>query len=64
MLQLVIIRGYCGVGKSTVTKELAKRLKFALLDYDIFIWSFNAYPKHTKQDYISIGNSIVRLMKL
>lgn len=51
MSKVLIIRGYCGTGKSTVAKTIAKKNNFAFLEYDNFLWGMNKAKKPSKFEY-------------
>jgi gluconate kinase len=51
MGKAVIIRGYCGSGKSTVAQRFATDKHWAFLEYDTFLWSLNSTKKPTPSDY-------------
>ena len=43
MTHVLIIRGYCGAGKTTLASKYAKKHNCALLEYDRFLWNLNSY---------------------
>lgn len=51
MSKVLIIRGYCGTGKSSVAKHIAKKNDFAFLEYDTFLWNMNTTRKPSKFEY-------------
>jgi gluconate kinase len=51
MAQALIIRGYCGSGKSTVAKAIAGQQGWAFLEYDTFLWGFNSFKTPKGEDY-------------
>ncbi len=51
MSKALIIRGYCGTGKSSVAKYLAGKNNLAYLEYDNFLWSMNATTNPSKLEY-------------
>ncbi|MFC1598534.1 AAA family ATPase [Patescibacteria group bacterium] len=51
MSKLIIIRGYSGTGKSTISKLIAEKNDYALLREDTFFFAFNPHKKHDKKDY-------------
>ena len=63
--QLIIIRGPPGIGKTTIAKELAKKLpnNVAVIDSDILRWDF--IPKKTKtfNDHKVVYKSLFDLTK-
>jgi dephospho-CoA kinase len=51
MPKILVIRGYCGTGKSSVAKKIAKKNNYALLEYDNFLWNMNPVSKPSKFEY-------------
>jgi cytidylate kinase len=51
MSKLVIIRGYSGSGKTTVSKRIAKKYRWELINYDLFFFGVNIHEKKLKSDY-------------
>jgi len=51
MSKLIIIRGYSGTGKSTISKMIAEKHDYALLREDTFFFAFNPHKVHDKKDY-------------
>lgn len=63
MPKLIIIRGYCGTGKSSVAKRLARTMKCAFLEYDDFLWGFNAMQKPTPAIYKITYKNFMSVLK-
>ena len=63
MNKLVIIRGYSGTGKSTVSEMFAKKHRWALIKSDYFFFGMNPYKKHPKSDYEVTFDNIVDCTK-
>jgi len=51
MPKLVIIRGYSGSGKTTISKKIAKKYRWELINYDSFFFGMNIHEKKLKSDY-------------
>ncbi|MEK7549307.1 MAG: AAA family ATPase [Patescibacteria group bacterium] len=64
MPKLVIIRGYSGTGKTTVSKKLAKKYRWELINYDAFFFGINQYEKKLKNDYKICFETIKDCIKL
>lgn len=60
---LIIIRGPCGVGKTTVARKFAKRNEFAFLEFDVFVWHF--FPARTKDlsEYRLVSKNLLSVLK-
>jgi predicted kinase len=63
MSKLIIIRGYSGTGKSTISKMLAEKHDFALLKEDTFFFALNPHKKHDKKDYEVTFNNLIDCVK-
>jgi cytidylate kinase len=63
MAKVVIIRGYCGTGKSSVAKNIAKKNNFAFLEYDVFLWNMNTAKKPSKFEYEITFQNFLSVLK-
>ena len=63
MALVLIIRGYCGTGKSTIAKYISKRYQFAFLEYDNFLWDLNSYVKPAKSEYEITFKNFMSVLK-
>lgn len=61
--KVIIIRGYCGSGKSSVAKHLAKKNEFAFLEYDNFLWNMNTTKKPSKFEYEIAFRNFLSVLK-
>ena len=61
--KLIIIRGYSGTGKSTVSKMFAEKYRWALIKSDYFFFGINPYHKHPKSDYEITFDNILDCIK-
>ncbi len=63
MSQVLIVRGYCGTGKSSVAKHIAKKNDFAFLEYDNFLWNMNTTRKPSKFEYEITFKNFLSVLK-
>lgn len=51
MKKMIIIRGYAGSGKTSVSTLLAEKHNFGLLREDVFFFAFNPHKPKDEKDY-------------
>jgi len=57
MKKLIILRGYAGTGKSTISTLLAEKHNLGLLREDAFFFAFNPHKKKDRADYkVTVDN--------
>lgn len=62
-MKLVLLRGPPGVGKSTVAQQLGEELEYAVLDYDVFLWRFNAFREPTEEGYAVAFDNLLDVLE-
>jgi len=63
MSKVIIVRGYCGTGKSSAAKAIVSKNDFAFLEYDNFLWNINAVNKPVKSDYEITFTNFLTVLK-
>jgi len=63
MSKALIVRGYCGTGKSSVAKHIAKKNDFAFLEYDNFLWNMNTTREPSKFEYEITFKNFLSVLK-
>lgn len=63
MPKVLIIRGYCGSGKSAVSKYIANKYNFAFLEYDNFLWNMNQTKSPSKSEYEITFKNLLSVLK-
>ncbi len=63
MQKLLIIRGYSCSGKTTISRQLAKECRFALIEYDFFHFRLIRYKNYKTTEHKIIFKTVLDCMR-